>query len=60
MFRLLYNLLLAAGDKGLPGDEGLPGFPGEKGEQGPPGIGFPGPTGPKGELFHNIDYNPPF
>lgn len=44
-------MLLAAGDRGLPGDPGLPGFPGQKGEHGPPGIGFPGPNGPKGNPF---------
>lgn len=60
LFSLIYNMLLAAGDRGLPGDRGFPGFPGEKGEQGPPGIGFPGPTGPKGEIFHNVDYNSHF
>lgn len=49
---LPYNMLLAAGDRGLPGDPGLPGFPGQKGEHGSPGIGFPGPTGPKGKLLY--------
>lgn len=43
-------MMLTSGNRGLPGDEGLPGFPGLKGEQGPPGIGLPGPTGPKGDL----------
>lgn len=50
-------MLLATGDRGLQGDPGLPGFPGNKGETGPPGIGFPGPTGPKGKLFH-VDPSP--
>lgn len=41
-------VFLFTGDRGLPGESGLPGFPGQKGEPGASGIGFPGPTGPKG------------
>lgn len=51
-------ILLAAGDRGLPGDPGLPGFPGNKGDKGSPGIGFPGQPGPKGKLLH-FDPIPP-
>lgn len=52
-------MLMTAGNRGLPGNEGLPGFPGQKGEQGPAGIGFPGPTGPKGELLY-VDSDTPY